>query len=244
MLNLKVRPMKRTLLIAALGLGATSVFAQDFVVPVLSSSPVVQQVAVPRQVCGQAVVADGPTSGGGAVLGGLLGAGVGSQIGGGSGRGAGLAVGAIAGALIGNSIEASQRQGQTVSQCSTQTFYENRTVAYNVTYEYAGRQYTTQLSHEPGPTIRLQGSPVGAAGEPLQPQVVHAPQPALQPGPVVMAPPQPVVVAQPAVVYSAYPAPYPVYAPVYAPVYRPYYPPVSISLGFGHSRGWHHRHWR
>lgn len=239
--------MKRTLLLATLALPGAAAFAQDFVVPVLSSSPVVQQVAVPRQVCGPAMMVDSQTSGGGAVLGGLLGAGVGSQIGGGSGRGAGLAVGAIAGALLGNSIEASQRQAQGVPQCTTQTMYENRTVAYNVTYEYAGRQYTTQLPYAPGPTIRLQGSPVGANGEPLQPQVAQAPQPAMQQAPVVVAPPQVVVQAPAPVVYSSYVEPYPVYAPVYRPsYYQPYYPPVGISLNFGYSggysRGWHRHH--
>lgn len=45
---------------------------------------------------------------------------------------------------------------QNVQQCSTQTFYENRTVAYNVTYEYAGKQYSVQMPQDPGPYVRLQ----------------------------------------------------------------------------------------
>ena len=39
---------------------------------------------------------------------------------------------------------------QNVQQCSTQSFYEPRTVAYNVVYEYGGRQYNVQMAQDPG----------------------------------------------------------------------------------------------
>lgn len=72
------------------------------------------------------------------------------------------------------------------------------------------------------------------------------------------------VAPEPGVVVPNAPAPAPVYvrpAPIYvrpAPVYaaplyvqptyvypQPYiYPPVGLSLNFGYSRGWGHRHWR
>jgi uncharacterized protein YcfJ len=232
--------MKQTILLTALGLAAFGASAQE-VGNVISSQPVVQQVAVPRQVCtNQPVYAPQQTSGGGGLLGALAGAGIGTQIGHGNGTAAAVGIGAIAGALIGNNIEADNQrmaQAQMVPQCTTQNTYENRTVAWNVTYEYAGRQYTAQMPYDPGPTVRLQVSPMGASFDGnatmAQGQVVTAP--AVQAGvaPVIIAPPPP---AQ--VVYSGYPYPYPAY-----PVYRPYYPPISLSFGYVWGGGGHRR-WR
>ncbi|RYF35853.1 MAG: glycine zipper 2TM domain-containing protein, partial [Comamonadaceae bacterium] len=114
---------------------------------VISSTPIVQQVAVPRQVCSQQpMVVQGPrsTSGAGSIIGAIAGGLLGNTIGHGGGRAAATALGVMGGALVGNSVEAngSPAYAQNVQQCTTQTTYENRTVAYNVTYEYAGRQYT------------------------------------------------------------------------------------------------------
>jgi hypothetical protein len=50
-----------------------------------------------------------------------------------------------------------------------QTFFESRPVAFNVVYEYAGKQYAVQMPNDPGPTIRLQISPVGASAQMAQP---------------------------------------------------------------------------
>lgn len=257
--------MKKTVLLLALGLAGFGVAAQE-VGRVVSTVPVVQQVAVPRQVCSQAVVATAPqTSGGGGLIGGLAGAGIGSQIGHGTGTAAAMVVGTLAGALIGNSIEA-QGAARTavVPQCTTQTSYENRTVGYNVTYEYAGSQQTVQLPYDPGPTIQLSGGvPVAQAGAPVVAPPIQSGVPVAQQGVPVGAPPV-AVVPQPAPVayagYPAYPA-YPAYAPAYPaypayapaypaypvyPAYRPYYPPVGVSLGFVFSGGGghHHRRWR
>jgi hypothetical protein len=52
-----------------------------------------------------------------------------------------------------------------VQTCSTQSFYENRTVAYNVTYEFAGKQYNVQMPQDPGPTLRLQITPVVSSSQ-------------------------------------------------------------------------------
>jgi uncharacterized protein YcfJ len=221
--------MKQTILLTALGLAAFGASAQE-VGNVISSQPVVQQVAVPRQVCtNQPVYAPQQTSGGGGVLGAILGGAVGSTIGHGTGNAVAIGLGAVTGAMVGNNVEANNNamaaQAQMMPQCITQNTYENRTVAWNVTYEYAGRQYTVQMPYDPGPTLRLQVSPMGASADGnatmAQGQVVTAP--AVQAGvaPVIIAPPPP---AQ--VVYSGYPYPYPAY-----PVYRPYYPPISLSFG-------------
>ena len=149
--------MKPSVLFAALGLVAFGASAQE-VGHVISSVPVVQQVAVPRQVCGPSYVQAQPqTSGGGGLIGGLAGAGLGSTIGQGNGAIAAGVVGAVAGALIGNSIEANNMRAQqaAIPNCTTETSYENRTVGYDVTYEYAGRQYTTRMASDPGATASM-----------------------------------------------------------------------------------------
>jgi uncharacterized protein YcfJ len=244
--------MKKTVLFPLLGLAAFAAGAQE-VGQVLSSVPVIQQVAVPRQVCTQQPVAVQPsTSGGGAVIGAIIGGVVGNQIGHGSGRAAATAVGVMGGAVLGNTVEANNQQAQVqnATQCSTQTFYENRTVGYNVTYEYAGRQYQAQLPYDPGPTIRLQVTPM-APGRPAGPPAGPPVGQPYGPGPVT-APPVgsvPQVMVEPGsvggpTVYE--PTAVVVPAPMAAPVYyvRPGYypPPVSLSFGFGYYGGHRHRH--
>jgi hypothetical protein len=39
------------------------------------------------------------------------------------------------------------------------------TIGYNVTYEFGGHQYSVQIPNDPGPTILLQVSPVGAQSQ-------------------------------------------------------------------------------
>ena len=139
--------MKQTILFAALALAGFGAVAQE-VGTVVSTQPVIQQVAVPRQSCNpQTVPVQAPTSGGGSLLGALAGAGVGNMIGAGTGHAAAIIAGTMAGAVIGNNVEANGNRGYaTVPNCVTETTYENRTVGYNVTYEYAGRQYTVRFS--------------------------------------------------------------------------------------------------
>lgn len=131
---------------------------------VLSRTPVYQQVAVPRQVCTQTPVMVQPqTSGTGAVLGAIAGGAIGHNIGRGDSRGLSTVAGAIGGAILGEKLEdpgPAQYRNQTT--CSNQTVYENRLVGFNVVYEYAGKTYNVQLPQDPGPTIPLQVSPVGA----------------------------------------------------------------------------------
>jgi len=243
--------MKKAVLFSAIGLlaGAGTVGAVETEGRVISSTPVIQQVAVPRQVCNnQPMVVQQPNSGAGAVIGTIAGGLLGNQFGHGNGRAAATVVGAIGGAGVGNSIEASGNSTvQNAQQCSTQTFYENRTVGYNVTYEYAGREHTVQLPQDPGPTIRLDLTPMAGAA---QPPVAEAPvsrDPGAAVGVIVGTPPpaQPVMSAPPVAytTYPAYPA-YPAYAyPAYPAYYaRPYYyPPIGLSLNLGFSSGHHHR---
>jgi uncharacterized protein YcfJ len=132
---------------------------------VISSTPIIQQVAVPRQVCNnQQVVTEGQKSGAGAAMGAIAGGAVGNQIGNGTGRALATMAGIFGGAIMGDKIEGpSAPEVRNVQSCSQQMFYENRTMAYNVVYEFAGKQYTVQMPQDPGPTVRLQITPVAPA---------------------------------------------------------------------------------
>ena len=249
--------MKKCLLVSIAGLGAAFGVQAQEVGRVISSVPVIQQLAVPRQVCSnQPIAVQQPNSGAGGLMGAIAGGAMGNAVGGGNGRAAATVIGLVGGAVLGNRIEGSGAQVQNFQQCSTQTFYENRAVAYNVTYEYAGRQYTVQMPNDPGPTVRLQVTPIGASSsDPVQYDnaaaqgvpIISAPgYPDAQPGYVQPAVAQPVLVAPAPVVYAPY-APYAPYA--YAPYYyRPYYPPFGVSLSLGYSRGGYrnqgYRNWR
>ncbi len=153
----------RLLALGAAGLAfvAPALHAQE-TARVLSSVPVIQQVAVPRQVCTtQQVMVEQPKSGAGAALGAIAGGAVANNIGRGDGRALATIAGVVGGAMLGNHIEGqppARLQDQTT--CSTQTVYENRTVGYEVTYEYAGRQYKVQSPQDPGPYLRVQVTPV------------------------------------------------------------------------------------
>ena len=237
--------MKKTVLFSAMGMLSAwgTVAGAEEIGRVISSTPVFQQVAVPRQVCNnQPVAVQQPSSGGGALLGAIVGGVLGNQIGHGMGRAAATGLGVVAGAGVGNSIEAQGYQPQYAQQCTTQTFYENRTIGYNVVYEYAGKEFSVQTPFDPGPTIRLQLTPVGThTTEPAEAAASTGnPQP---PGTAVG------VILGHSAMAPAYPAVYPAY-PAYPAYYypRPYfYPPIGLSLGFNfsnhrHGHGHRHRH--
>lgn len=144
--------MKKWVLLASL-LSAAGLAAAQEQARVISSTPIVQQIAVPQQVCRDETVYSAPrTTGGGALLGAIAGGAVGNAIGGGSGRAAATALGLVGGALLGEQVEGQGRpfNQHDVQRCETETIYENRTVGYNVVYEYAGRQYTTRTERDPG----------------------------------------------------------------------------------------------
>lgn len=129
---------------------------------VVNSVAVLEQVPVPRQICvDEVITTQGQKSGAGALMGGVAGGAIGNQIGDGSGRAVATVIGVVGGAILGNRIEGEGAPTtQTVQKCTTQTQYETRTKGYNVTYEYAGRQYSVQMPYDPGPTIPVRVSPV------------------------------------------------------------------------------------
>ena len=207
--------MYKLLSLSALVLASGACLAED-IGRVISSTPVLQQVGVPRQVCStEQVAVQGQKSGAGAVMGAIAGGAMGNAVGRGAGNAAATMLGLVGGAIVGERIEgAPATQLQNVQRCATQIFYENRTVAYQVQYEFGGKQYAVQLPQDPGPTIRLQVSPLGA----------------MEQSPVAQAPAQ-MQYAPAAVVVTDQPV-------YYA---QPYYPPVTIGLGLGY---WDHRRWR
>lgn len=233
--------MKKAVLFSAIGLSvsAGTVVAAEEVGRVISSTPVIQQVAVPRQVCSyQPMAVQQPNSGGGAVLGAIAGGALGNQIGHGSGRAAATLIGLIGGAAVGNNIEGPSSYVQNVQQCTTQTYYENRTVGYNVTYEYAGKQHSVQLPYDPGATIRLELTPLAGTAAPVA-ETSSSGLPGTAVGVIIGTPMVQPVMAAPVVAYPSYYPAYPAYPYHYTRPY--YYPPVGLSLNFGYSRGHHHR---
>lgn len=100
---------------------------------------------------------------GGTVIGGITGALIGSQIGSGRGRDAAAAVGAVTGALVGSRMSGNaQEQGsynyntQPVQRCrQVYDSYRQEISGYSVTYRYRGRDITTTLPYDPGPTVRI-----------------------------------------------------------------------------------------
>ncbi len=98
------------------------------------------------------------------VVGGIIGAAVGSQVGGGSARYATSAIGSMVGGMAGRQIYEQNHQRDrvgTVTVCDPVPVgngysSSDRSVnAYDVTYEYAGHQYTTRTNYHPGDRIRV-----------------------------------------------------------------------------------------
>lgn len=206
-------PVVLPVLAGVLALGAAGLAqAQEVQARVISSTPVIQQVAVPRQVCqDEQIAVPGQKSGAGAIMGGIAGGALGNAIGNGNGRAAATVIGLLGGALLGNNIEGgSSSNVETVRNCGTQTFYENQTVAYDVVYELGDRQYRTQMQQEPGAFVRLNVSPVGALPAPAPRSVGSVPRVIYQQPEVIYQQPQ-VIYQQPQVIYQQpqviYPAP-------------------------------------
>lgn len=146
---------------------------------VVAVRPIVRRVTVerPRQECWDEVVevrepvrpygVAGPT-----LAGGIIGAAIGRQFGSGSGRDALTLLGAVAGSAVAHDRAVRNAGGpsvrvreQTVQRCEvvTERHIEERTEAYDVTYEYAGQRYHMRTSEPPANRVRVRVSvaPVG-----------------------------------------------------------------------------------
>lgn len=159
-----VKPSRGLLALLAVGVLACSlpVAAEQDMARVISSTPIMQQVPVSRQVCQDEVVTrPGQKSGAGALMGTIAGGAVGNAIGEGNGRTAATILGVVGGALLGNNLEGeSTPETQTVRRCRPETVYESRVSAYNVVYEFGGRQYSAQMPTDPGQYVQVQITPI------------------------------------------------------------------------------------
>lgn len=225
--------MRNMAIVSALALMGTMATAQEQA-KVISSTPVIQQVAIPQQVCSNETIynSNAQPSGAGAVLGALAGGAAGNTIGNGGGRAAATAVGIIGGALLGNAVEGNAHPAQqNVQRCTTETRYENRTIGYDVVYEYAGRRYTTRMPTDPGATIPVMVQPV-----------INTPSPANYPAPTQQAPSYYPPASGPQGTYT--PAPLSYYQPYY-PSWTPWYaamPAITLQLGYANIRSGGHGH--
>lgn len=103
------------------------------------------------------------------VVGGIVGAAIGSQMGGGSARYATSAIGSMVGGMAGqkvyeNSVRSRYPRTGTVTVCDPipdDRYYDQYSTggrganAYDVTYEYGGREYTARTNYHPGDRIRV-----------------------------------------------------------------------------------------
>jgi uncharacterized protein YcfJ len=252
MKNIVIKSIVSTALLAAAGVTlAQSAPASAYGV-VISSTPVVQQVTVPKQVCTTTNVQTFQPTGGGALIGAVIGGALGNQFGRGQGRAVATGLGVIGGGILGNQVEAQNGYyvNQPTQSCRTENTVENQTVALNVLYEYAGQRYTVQMptdSHlRPGMRIALQVEAPVQPVAPVQSVTYVRPQP-------VFVPAAPVVYYTgydgyaPRYIYSEpYYAPRAVHRPVYNPVPQPRHPVQVVDYhgGYrGERDGWN-RDWR
>lgn len=132
---------------------------------VVEVQPIYQTVSIPedRQVCERRrddryhnPNRRHNNSAGKAILGGIIGGAIGNKFGRGSGRDASTALGVLIGAGIGAN-KGSQHDRRYNNSCYVETHYreENRFMGYDVTYDYNGDLYHTQMQEHPGDRVRL-----------------------------------------------------------------------------------------
>lgn len=130
---------------------------------VLSAAPQYQRVNNPIQDCHTeyergASYNSGDHSYGGAIIGGVAGGILGGQVGRGKGRAVTAAIGAATGALVGDHLDNNQYQSYSsrpVERCSTTDNWQTVSAGYLVTYRYNGRDYSTVMPYDPGPSLRV-----------------------------------------------------------------------------------------
>jgi uncharacterized protein YcfJ len=157
--NMRVKMLVSALLTAVFAAPAMASDLYSDTARVLSSTPQMERVNVPRQECRteyqQQSYRNGDNSVAGALIGGIAGGLLGSTVGRGNGRVAAAAVGAGVGAIAGNSIANNQRgyggsRSVPVQSCYQVDNWQSVTTGYLVTYEYNGRTYTTVTNEQPG----------------------------------------------------------------------------------------------
>ncbi len=158
--NMRVKMLVPALLTAVFAAPAMASDQYSDTARVLSSTPQMERVNVPRQECRTEYQQQSYSNGGnnsmaGAIIGGIAGGLLGNTVGRGNGRVAAAAVGAGVGAIAGNSIANNQRgyggtRSVPVQSCYQVDNWQSVTTGYLVTYEYNGRTYTTVTNDQPG----------------------------------------------------------------------------------------------
>jgi uncharacterized protein YcfJ len=100
---------------------------------------------------------------GGTLVGALIGGALGNQVGDGRGRQVARAAGAIIGGAVGHNVSRERQRERygderyVYERCDVRyrDRYEERIDGYEVTYEYAGRRYVTEMPYDPGDRIRI-----------------------------------------------------------------------------------------
>jgi uncharacterized protein YcfJ len=109
---------------------------------------------------------------GGTLIGGAIGTAVGNQIGRGSGKDVARVAGALIGGAIGHNVSVDRERqlhgdgGRVVERCEVRyrDRFEERIEGYDVTYEYAGREYVTRLPYDPGDRLQVRVDVTPTAG--------------------------------------------------------------------------------
>lgn len=157
--------MRYFLLLAPMLLTACASNPKQYITaPVSKAEPIFKTIEIhkPRQVCEERPVvrrqaeSAAPTVAG-AVIGGVLGNVLGHRS---SNRGVATAAGAIIGGAVGN--EVGKENGTEVVhhetvcyQAGTEVEYQSVVDGYQVTYQLNGREYTTRMARDPGPTMQV-----------------------------------------------------------------------------------------
>lgn len=159
-------PILSSLLVFCLPACATAQGSGEYWARVIEAEPVWQQVRIPveNDVCWNEQVqhvAPARRSVTPRILGAIVGGVIGHQFGGGSGQD----IMTVAGAALGASVAADQQHrsnpdrvySSTQRRCDTRTEwrYEDRIVAWDVTYEFNGMEHRARLNEAPGDRIRI-----------------------------------------------------------------------------------------
>ena len=160
-----------------LAFAGSAIAAQDYTdtAQVVSSTPIIERVTEQRQECTPVAAAPAPArerSLVGPIVGGVVGGALGSQVGRGTGRTVATVGGAVAGTVIGDQVGNADANraatAQPTQHCRIVESTRDMVRGYTVVYRYNGRDITTTMPYNPGPTVRVavgiaDGPPAGTA---------------------------------------------------------------------------------
>jgi len=157
---------------------------------VLSSTPITQQINLPRQECWtEDVTSTQPQSSdrgyAGALIGGITGGLLGHTVGKGGGKDAATVLGAATGAIVGDNVGNRaggnpNQQGSQERHCRNVDIWTQRITGYTVVYRYQGREFRSVLPYDPGRELTLSVAVTPSAKPPVD---RYAPPPGSYPPP-------------------------------------------------------------